>query len=766
MTELQVSKSILAKLLAAENITVSHQATKTAYFDLKTRTLVCPVWKDMDGDLYDLLMGHEVGHALETPAEGWHNALETKDGSKVDMKFKSFLNVIEDARIEKKVKRRFPGLAKSFAAAYKQLFESNFFGVKNIDVNKLNLIDRINLKFKLGAHIHVPFNDFEREIIKEVDNAETWEQVEDIARRVYAYVKEKEQDKIQTQTDLQQEQKLEKQKDQEEMDEMLPEEDGQDPEDSDDFGDVDEAGDSDSEDYDDEESNDYNEEDESETNSESDGAEENQNDGNPESVTDRIFRKREEELVNESGKVGMFYLPEANLDRIIVKNTDVMDALESYIRGQVTNSYGVYGSKYAPTKFTYEQIAAKCVRKFTTRNKKFIAHILKEFDMRKKATAYARTQTARTGELDMNVLHKYKFSNDLFKKISIIPKGKNHGMILFLDMSGSMCSIFRNTIEQLLVLVSFCKTANIPFEVYGFSDDRRGPHQAINKREATEAWNFDYKVDVIPPFNTFHLQHLIGSSLSPANYRRSFNNLAIVVNEFYRGGYYDRADDCDHGSFDTNWNSGGFGLNGTPFIETLLASREIITTFRKDHNLDITNVIYLTDGEGNGSLSLPQDCGISFWKNDSVIYFVDKKTKKKIRVKRGQDQQAAVTELVRQVTGCKHIGYYLGNTHDIRYALSAIRHSSERGDLKYNQVDIDNMKKSLKENNFFACSNLGYDRYFYMTSSPKNIEEEKIEIDASMTKSKMANAFKKTQISKRSARVLVSKFAEEIAVAI
>jgi len=99
MTELQVSKSILAKLLAAENITVSHQATKTAYFDLKTRTLVCPVWKDMDGDLYDLLMGHEVGHALETPAEGWHNALETKDGSKVDMKFKSFLNVIEDAWI-------------------------------------------------------------------------------------------------------------------------------------------------------------------------------------------------------------------------------------------------------------------------------------------------------------------------------------------------------------------------------------------------------------------------------------------------------------------------------------------------------------------------------------------------------------------------------------------------------------------------------------------------------------------------------------------
>ncbi len=35
-TNLQASKSILAKLLASENITVSHQNVKTAYFDLKT----------------------------------------------------------------------------------------------------------------------------------------------------------------------------------------------------------------------------------------------------------------------------------------------------------------------------------------------------------------------------------------------------------------------------------------------------------------------------------------------------------------------------------------------------------------------------------------------------------------------------------------------------------------------------------------------------------------------------------------------------------
>ena len=192
-TNLIASKSILAKLLAAENITVSHQKTKTAYFDLKSRTLVCPVWKDMDGHLYDLLMGHEVGHALNTPAQGWHSAIHDENGMPLG-KFKDFLNVIEDARIEKLVKRKFPGLAKSFSAAYKSLYDRDFFGIKNIDANKLNLIDRINIRYKLGAHIPVAFNDDERQFLIDIDNADTWDQVVDVARRVYAYCKQQKEE--------------------------------------------------------------------------------------------------------------------------------------------------------------------------------------------------------------------------------------------------------------------------------------------------------------------------------------------------------------------------------------------------------------------------------------------------------------------------------------------------------------------------------------------------------------------------------------------
>ena len=56
-------KSILAKLLASENIRIEHQKVATAAFNLRDRALILPIWKEMSADLYDLLIGHEIGHA-------------------------------------------------------------------------------------------------------------------------------------------------------------------------------------------------------------------------------------------------------------------------------------------------------------------------------------------------------------------------------------------------------------------------------------------------------------------------------------------------------------------------------------------------------------------------------------------------------------------------------------------------------------------------------------------------------------------------------
>jgi len=745
MSDIQVSKSILAKLLATENITVVHKTVQTAYFDLKNRTLVCPVWKDMDGALYDLLMGHEVGHALETPTAGWHDAVHDENNGKVSQRFKGFLNVLEDARIEKLIKRRYPGLSRSFLTAYKNLHERDFFGIKEVDVNKLNLIDRINLRFKLGVHVPVSFTDEERAFVDETENLETWDQVVDLAKRLFAHVKDQEKSKIQNMDDLQQEVKNEKEKAEDKIDDrdVLEEESEEfDDEESDnqDSSDDQESGDfrSDWEEQDDEES-----EEEKNDSMSRDGGENSEQD--PESVTDRTFRNRERELINASGVIHMFELPEANLENIVLPNQVFANDLECFFRLQVGSVYKPYGANG----ISYETVVAKCVRKFHSNNKKYINHLLKEFEMRKQASKYARSMTAKTGELNMDVLHNYKFSNDLFKKVTIAPKGKNHGLIMYVDMSGSMADILRNTIEQMLVLVSFCKLANIPYDVYGFSSDfyQASKRDLINNHE-----KFTHEKDSVNIHATnFHLKHLIGSSLSPAAIRRSFGLLCVVANEYNR---YHEYNTSDHGSFDYSWASGGFGLNGTPFIQTLLASREQIKKFRGDHKLDIVNVIYLTDGDGEGALYYPYFTH----GRDTTVYLVDKKTKKKIRVE--YNIQTAVTQLVREVTGCKHIGFFLCNKRELNRQAKSLEWAKK---LTYKEAL--EFRKNFRDKGFAACPNLGYDNYFYIETSNTSIEEKTLQIDSKMTKSKMASQFKQSIASKKSSRALVSKFAEDLAVA-
>jgi len=316
-------------------------------------------------------------------------------------------------------------------------------------------------------------------------------------------------------------------------------------------------------------------------------------------------------------------------------------------------------------------------------------------------------------------------------------------------MSGSMCDILRNTIEQCLVLVSFCRLAKIPFDVYGFSNDwyqSSGPQvngpEKFTISEVNE--NGVGRIDT----HGFHLKHLIGSTLSPSDYRRSFTNLCIVANEYYRGYYRDDSNDNDHGAFYYNWEGAGFGLNGTPFQHTLLASRDMINKFRAKHKLDIVNVIYLTDGEGQDGLLMP-------WTRSGVCYLVDKKTKKKIRV--DSNVQTALTQLVREVTGCKHLGFFLATKNDVNRVCKDLEWSKT---IDYQQSR--ELKKKFREEKFFAIQNLGYDQYFYIQSANGAIVEDEMKIDSGMSKSKMANEFSKSVNSKKSSRALVTQFAEEI----
>ena len=119
-----------------------------------------------------MMTGHEVGHALWTGFEDWSSAI-TKEGL-----HKGILNVVEDARIEKKIKRKYPGIVRDFISAYRTLAQKNFFFENGANIEKMNLVDRINLHCKLGATFGIPFkNPSEEELVLMVEACESWADV-------------------------------------------------------------------------------------------------------------------------------------------------------------------------------------------------------------------------------------------------------------------------------------------------------------------------------------------------------------------------------------------------------------------------------------------------------------------------------------------------------------------------------------------------------------------------------------------------------------
>ena len=174
------NKSTLAKLLAEEDIFVVHKQMDTAYFNSKSRELGLPIWKDeeMTKDIYELMVGHEIGHALWTP-------LDMLEKSQVRGISHSFVNIIEDARIEEFGKRKYPGLVAVFKRGYTDLIKKDFFGTLGKDVNTYNLIDRINIFFK-GGDTNIIFSDEEKVWVDRVSKVETEDEVLDLAEELYA----------------------------------------------------------------------------------------------------------------------------------------------------------------------------------------------------------------------------------------------------------------------------------------------------------------------------------------------------------------------------------------------------------------------------------------------------------------------------------------------------------------------------------------------------------------------------------------------------
>jgi ACT domain-containing protein len=732
------AKSTLARLLAKENITVREGNFRTASFDVVNRVLNLPLWKDRGKDVYDLLIGHEVGHALYTPADGWH-------GSEIDVEGipRAYLNIIEDIRIERAIQATYPGLVGSFKRAYKVLFEENFFGTQDEDVNTYGLPDRINVRAKLGDLSNVIFDASEKAIVDECFGVKTWEDVVVAARNLYNFVNENKLEDPRDYAEADSDNSNEGNDEQNGTEDFPSENKSEDRNDQNES--QDQSGGSESSSEDSEE--DGTEEERSESVSGSEAEESGEEDeGEEDDALPAAPTKREDDAPAEEVEVktdAAFRRNEANLlEGIDAWNRQplaVAPITKSDIRNVPISYKEVFASRdvtkaNTPEQFFEGEEGRQEFGKFMEETKRVVATMVKEFEMRKAAFRYSRSKTSKSGSLDMAKLHSYKYNDDVFARNTVLADSKNHGMVMLVDNSGSMGRSLPAVQRQVINLAMFCKKTNIPFQVFGFTS---GSNYMPKQEEFT--------VD----FTRVRLFELVSSEMSRVEFDRAIRDLWFQSYELSRHNYGWHRPHCGEVE--------DFG--GTPLNECLLWMNEYLPMFRAKYGLDKVNFTVLTDGDA-------QRIGYTYdyrrKDKENAVDFDPRRMSVSMNGKRkvigmGSSGTKDILDAIRG-NGITTIGYFIpDNNWEFKNRCYSCGVNSEE--------ELRETRKEYNRQKFVNFDKvLGFDRYFILKSGRAiDTANEGFDVKEGAKKGELTRQFKKFAGSKKGNRILVSRFAEMVA---
>ena len=713
----QEVKGTLAKLLATENLTVEHRKVSTACFDVEKRLLILPIWKTASNNVYDLLVGHEVGHALYTPNQDFGHAP------------KAFVNVLEDARIERMMKVTYPGLKKSFFVGYNELWDDDFFGVKGEKLDTLSLIDRINLYFK--GNPNIPFTDEEKVWVERTSKTVTFEDVVQLAIELYEYAckkqekKEYEAESVETNPDGE--------SFADDYEQVTPEDSSDDekewPTESD--PEKDHRADRNADDAD------------LETPSYVVGSQIGGEVDETECITDTALQDSLQNLIDENAKEWVYLtLPKVDVDQCIVPFDKIQADLNyHFYEGEraddETRLYHLKNVEYAENKYIqYKRDAQKSVN-----------YLVKQFEMKKSADNYKRTAVAKTGVIDTNSLYKYKLTDDIFKKMTITPDGKNHGLIMYLDWSGSMNDVLLDTIKQLYNLIWFCKKAGIPFRVYAFQS---GTGSYMNDHHP----GFEQKENVLSCTSDFKLLELVSSRQNARSLEKSMRLVFLQV--FAMNGW--------RLNIHRNYN-----LGGTPLADAVLCSRELVSKMKRVENITKVNVVTLSDGESNPISFLTQRPVGEYHTNEEyrsnylchhnhkVFFLKDPKTGY-VR-KLGSSPYETTKEIVsffREITDYNWIGIRICSKGELARLI------------RYQAPELcATIDKQWKKHRFASVKDkVGFTESFYIPDRGIGYGTEEINVKQKSevaTKAELSRAFKKHMSSKKTNKTILNAFIEQIA---
>ena len=712
------SSDLGAKLLANEDISVIRARVSTASFDIKNRVLTLPQWKDLTPMVEGMLIGHEVGHALYTTDD-------YLEPLKINYKLKSYLNILEDVRIEKLMKRKYPGIRKTMNMGYKELNDKDFFGVNKVqDFNTLNLIDRINLYFKAGFQCGVKFDSEEKQFVVRAERTETVDEVVALGQEIYDYslgkAIERKKHSLETNpTDLED---LEDDVEDEEEDDLDNDDlfDSSDVEEDegklleDDEGDVRQwqAG-------------------RSQPQKTIDEKIEEEAEKEIEAKTDHVFEEKLKELADDGTEYRYWKLDE---------------------RDPIVNPVVGYKTILKEIEGVEEWINAsnrKEIDKFKVESSRVVNYLIKEFEMRKSATMYKRAQTSKIGSLDMKKIWGYQLNDDLFKRVTVVQKGKNHGMIFLMDWSGSMDGVIDDTVKQVINLAMFCQRAQIPYQVFAFTT-----------QYDLFTGEYDSGKLVAKKQEFYSTEGLLGNAVNGNfalleffSHKMSNVEFNLMVRRLFNTRYLNY---CN-----------GYSMGGTPLNEALSYMVDYLPKFMRSHGVEKMSLITLTDGEGGSLITsdgryLDSDRYIngvdgSYKKVKIKNFLKDPKTKKDYLVDRnGTTQTEAILRLIKDRYDVNSVGFYI--CRNARGELSGAIRNNLAGFTGNLDIMVDTMRKEFKENGFASIKNTGRDDLFIVPQNKLTFEDTDIVVEEKQNARQIARMFTKQMNGQRTSRVLLNQF--------
>ena len=761
-------KSTLVKLLAEEDLQVTYKTVPTAHFDVKAREVVLPIWKDKSEAVMDMMSLHEVGHALWTPMD------LIKKGQKKEVKH-SFLNVLEDVRIEKMIQEKYLGSVKVFKKAYTELLDKDFFNIKDKDLSKLNLIDRINMHYKNVPN--VPFDDNELEWVEKANQTKTPDDVLNLAVELQEWMYNQQKD---TESDEMFKMDIQMGDESEDESEDEKEENKSSNIESQDTDDTEE-----SEDESSGSSNTKSTEDNTDDKEESeDKGFAKSNEGQElfdgiESVTDANYMMKQE-MASDKDAVSHVTLniPKINLDKAIIDYKDINKELTTFYKEKCK------GSK---DNTKYMQWIVEDIKRFEKEQKPVISYMVKEFEMRKAADLYKRSTVSKTGSLNMDKLHSYSYNEDIFLKMNVEPGATNHGLVMFVDWSGSMADNFHNTLKQTLNLVWFCKRVNIPFEVYGFTNQySHGETSTRNVKAQTPKQN-DLVVDECTLLN------LLSSRANKNEFQESLVNFWAISNYW--------CDRMNYGGINVGEDKyiypiyipSNYNLGSTPLNHSIVYAMDLLPKFKKDYGLQKVHTVFLTDGASN-SISSSYQWGKMdrfeelsdqsydgeflpgyFDRGTNDITIIDPVTNKKYEMKlngeryqRGFSYDSQTNVLVEflkaRVPGMNVVNFFIaGRNRKGTVSRNEIEYIFRLGWDEYEEIK--KIQKFIRKHNYAVCTTSAWDEMYVLPGGQKLdvSNDDMSEVKPGAKKTELKKAFGKMSSGKKNSRPVLNKFVGMIA---